>query len=269
MPLTKKTPVGDVVKDFYKSDAPQFKGKSKKKKREMAVAAALSKKDKKKMTKEELKELVKTTIDEITVVDRKTTPDEAAGIAKKEKKDLPTVKQAIATAKSTNQPISVAETSTPKYDDDPTLSKGQKNLPDALQKGIIDAAKKKGVKSEAITYMPDKDGEFKRTDTGRKDPTQASLDNLLQRLKDEEDLTEDIDIGHQDDEVGMLVADLYRINKYSGELCDMVKELGQLDGEIDFPHWWQAKVIKARDYMVGAKHYLDGELKTGQAFGND
>lgn len=41
--ITKKTPMGDVVKDFYKSDAPQFKGKSKAKKRQMAIAAKLSK----------------------------------------------------------------------------------------------------------------------------------------------------------------------------------------------------------------------------------
>ncbi len=40
--ITKDTPMGDVVKDFYKSDAPQFKGKSKAKKRQMAIAAKLS-----------------------------------------------------------------------------------------------------------------------------------------------------------------------------------------------------------------------------------
>ena len=34
--------MGDTIKDFYKSDAPQFKGKSKKKRREMAIAAKLS-----------------------------------------------------------------------------------------------------------------------------------------------------------------------------------------------------------------------------------
>jgi SOS response regulatory protein OraA/RecX len=33
--------VGEVVKDFYKSDAPQFKGKSKEKRRQMAIAAKL------------------------------------------------------------------------------------------------------------------------------------------------------------------------------------------------------------------------------------
>ena len=37
----KKMDMGDVIKDFYKSDAPQFKGKSKKKRREMAIAAKL------------------------------------------------------------------------------------------------------------------------------------------------------------------------------------------------------------------------------------
>ena len=38
----KKADMGDVVDDFYKSDAPQFKGKSKKKRQQMAVAAKLS-----------------------------------------------------------------------------------------------------------------------------------------------------------------------------------------------------------------------------------
>lgn len=36
-----KTDMGDVIKDFQKSDAPQFKGKSKEKKRQMAIAAKL------------------------------------------------------------------------------------------------------------------------------------------------------------------------------------------------------------------------------------
>ena len=40
---------GAYVKDFEKSKAPQFKGKSKKKKQQMAVAAYLSAEDKKKI----------------------------------------------------------------------------------------------------------------------------------------------------------------------------------------------------------------------------
>ena len=43
--ITKRTPMGAVIDDFYKSDAPQFKGKSKAKRREMAIAAKLSKMD--------------------------------------------------------------------------------------------------------------------------------------------------------------------------------------------------------------------------------
>ena len=39
--------VGDYIEDFKDSDAPQFKGKSKKKRREMAIAAALDAKDNK------------------------------------------------------------------------------------------------------------------------------------------------------------------------------------------------------------------------------
>jgi len=40
--LSKSDDMGDWVKDFYKSDAPQFKGKSKEKRRQMAIAAKLS-----------------------------------------------------------------------------------------------------------------------------------------------------------------------------------------------------------------------------------
>ena len=43
--ITKRTPMGDVIDDFYQSDAPQFKGKSKKKRRQMAIAAKLAKMD--------------------------------------------------------------------------------------------------------------------------------------------------------------------------------------------------------------------------------
>jgi tetratricopeptide (TPR) repeat protein len=75
--------------------------------------------------------------------------------------------------------------------------------------------------------------------------------------------TEDVDVGHVDDEPGMLKKDLYRIAKYAAELYKMMDKYDQ-GGEVDFPHWWQGKVIKARDYMVSAKHYLDGEEKVDQ-----
>jgi hypothetical protein len=61
----------------------------------------------------------------------------------------------------------------------------------------------------------------------------------------------------------MLKADLYRIGKYSMELYKMVDKFdnGQ---EVDFPHWWQSKIIKAKDMLISAKHYLDFEIKEPQ-----
>jgi len=75
------------------------------------------------------------------------------------------------------------------------------------------------------------------------------------------DLMEDLDLGHTDDEPHMLKADLYRIGKYAMELYSMLEPMDHSDEEFDFPHWWQAKIIKAKDALVSAKHYLDFELK--------
>ena len=43
--LDKDADVGDYIDDFVKSDAPQFKGKSKEKRKEMAIAAYYAKKE--------------------------------------------------------------------------------------------------------------------------------------------------------------------------------------------------------------------------------
>ena len=74
---------------------------------------------------------------------------------------------------------------------------------------------------------------------------------------------EDLDLGHQDNEPHMLKADLYRIGKYAMELYKMVDQFegGQ---EVDFPHWWQAKIIEAKNMLVSAKHYLDFETKESE-----
>jgi gas vesicle protein len=71
---------------------------------------------------------------------------------------------------------------------------------------------------------------------------------------------EDVDLGHQDDEPGMLRADLSVIERYAEELGEMMAEFDEMNAEIDLPHWWQSKIVKARDYMVSAKHYLRAEL---------
>ena len=100
-------------------------------------------------------------------------------------------------------------------------------------------------------------------DTG--DVTMDSVKQAIQQVKDKKSqgLEEDLDVGHQDNEPHMIKKDLYRIYKYAKELYEMVDKYDGL-GEVDFPHWWQSKIVKAKDYMVSTKHYLDGEEKIKQ-----
>ena len=72
---------------------------------------------------------------------------------------------------------------------------------------------------------------------------------------------EDMDIGHQDDEPDMLKQYAYDISVYAAKLYKQLNKYDQMEGEVDFPNWWQAKVIKARDYIAKAQHYLEFEEK--------
>lgn len=146
--LRKNSKIGDYIKDFYKSDAPQFKDKSKDERRKMAIAAYLN---------------------------------------EKKGKDL---------------------------DSD----------------GDIDSA----------DYLKARD---------------IAIKKAMQK--------EDIDLGHQDNEPGMLKSDLYHIGKYAMELYKIMDSL-EGKGEIDFPHWWQSKIIKSKSMLSSAKHYLEFELKEPQ-----
>jgi hypothetical protein len=75
------------------------------------------------------------------------------------------------------------------------------------------------------------------------------------------DIGEDLDLGHEDDEPHMLEKDLYHIGKYAMELYQTMDDLEKRNTEIDFPHWWQSKIIKAKEMISSAKHYLDFETK--------
>jgi hypothetical protein len=77
-------------------------------------------------------------------------------------------------------------------------------------------------------------------------------------------MSEDLDVGHEDNEPRMIKKELYRIAKYATELYRMVGEYDEMGGEVDFPSWLQAKITKAHDMMVSSKHYLDGEEKIDQ-----
>jgi len=79
-------------------------------------------------------------------------------------------------------------------------------------------------------------------------------------------MNEDIDLGHQDNEPHMIKAELYLIAKQATELYKMIDSVDNM-GEIDFPHWWQAKIVLAKNYLTGAKDYLDGALSIGNEDG--
>lgn len=70
-----------------------------------------------------------------------------------------------------------------------------------------------------------------------------------------------LSIGHVDDEAGMLKQTVYDIVKYGADLYKMLAYYESLNAHVDFPHWWQSKVVKARDYISMATHYLEYETK--------
>ena len=94
----------------------------------------------------------------------------------------------------------------------------------------------------------------------------VTLGKFVERLEEEgyeiEDgevyVNEDLDVGHVDDEPGMLKAELAR----AGKMIQMLyRAIDKYDGkgEVDFPQWWQSKIIKANDYLDSAFDYLDGK----------
>ena len=94
----------------------------------------------------------------------------------------------------------------------------------------------------------------------------VTLGGFVDRLEEEgyeiEDgvayVNEDLDVGHQDDEPGMLKKELARAGKMVQMLYRAIDKYDD-QGEVDFPQWWQSKIIKANDYLDSAFDYLDGE----------
>ena len=96
------------------------------------------------------------------------------------------------------------------------------------------------------------------------DAAMGAIDHIGEKFNVDLDfgrMNEDLDLGHEDNEPGMLKSDLYRIGKYAMDLYQMMDEFEAGSEEVDFPHWWQSKIINAKTALVGAKHYLDFEVK--------
>lgn len=91
--------------------------------------------------------------------------------------------------------------------------------------------------------------------------TQDAVYAIMEVLRSQgwKGLNEDLDLGHEDDEPGMLLSDIYGIMQSSKSLYELIS---QFEGhqEVDFPHWWQAKIVNAKANLSAARQYLDYEV---------
>ena len=91
-----------------------------------------------------------------------------------------------------------------------------------------------------------------------------NVDSISKKLiKHWRSMNEDLDIGHEDNEPQMLKAELAR----AGQMVQMLyKAIDKYDGqgEVDFPQWWQKKIIQANAMLDSAFDYIDGKEKVAQ-----
>ena len=88
------------------------------------------------------------------------------------------------------------------------------------------------------------------------------IDDAIEKLGGNP-MSEDLDIGHEDNEPQMLKAELAR----AGQMVQMLyKAIDKYDGqgEVDFPQWWQKKIIQANAMLDSAFDYIDGKEKVAQ-----
>jgi hypothetical protein len=93
---------------------------------------------------------------------------------------------------------------------------------------------------------------------------EMAIKKLENMLDGRDDMDEDLDVGHQDDEPNMLKKTMYRTAKMAAMIYKELDKFDQFPNEVDFPNWWQAKLIKANDYLNSAFDYLDGEQQTAK-----
>jgi hypothetical protein len=130
---------------------------------------------------------------------------------------------------------------------------GKLESPRDEYKGSVDRAIK-GVKEHGQYY--DRVSKV----IGDSSPINEECDDCERKMGD------DLDLGHQDNEPRMVKGELYQIAKQAIELYKMINAVDNM-GEVDFPHWSQAKVVLAKNYLTGAKDYLDSALAVGNEEG--
>jgi hypothetical protein len=103
----------------------------------------------------------------------------------------------------------------------------------------------------------DKRGSFIVLDNGES-YHEADVINISRKLG------EDIDVGHIDDEPGMLLQTAYETAIHAASIYKQLKHYQSLNQEIDFPNWWQSKVILGKDYISKADKWLEFATQEGE-----
>jgi hypothetical protein len=130
-----------------------------------------------------------------------------------------------------------------------TLVKKIKSSASALEEGA--STEEKRIAMRAIKSI----AKYRGVDTD-----EAKAD-LLRAVKELGNLEEDIDLGHEDNEPGMIKAELYQIGSCAMDLYKIMDNLEDTGKEIDLPSWWQSKITTAENNITSAKEYLEFELK--------
>jgi hypothetical protein len=127
-------------------------------------------------------------------------------------------------------------------------------LIDLLAEKKMTAGEKKE-KEKLVKGMKKSKGDF--TKRYGKDAESVMYATAIKRA-----MNEDLDVGHEDDEPKMLKSELARTAKMAAMLYKKIDAYDKIEGEVDFPQWWQSKIIKAKSYLQGAFDYLDGAEMT-------
>ena len=227
--LDKDADAGDYVKDFKKSDAPQFKGKSDKKKEKMAIAAYLD-------SKEEVE------LEEGGVPAR-------FGLSNSEKMKLAKDFDKLASANTTSPNEKIYYKDTAKY--------FMGNMPDKAFNDMMGGAPEHigGTIGRRTSAIIGKDKtkkvisvyreEFKEESCPKCDDDPCKCENIQES-------------GHTD------VASMKtQVQIAKDALEKMNTELGKLSDEEDLPTWWTNKVASAVGKLDGMADYIDAKHQQG------
>ena len=222
MPIRKNASMEKYIKDFEKSDAPQFKGKSKNKRVQMAVAAKLQSMGKKMGEGSELTKKKGTLCGRCGHVHVKGTPC----------------------------PRPFKEGVKPDYLDFDKDS----NKTEPMKKAVKDSKVKNEIVANVLGKL--KEAEVSPAEKAAKDAEVKALQARKKAIDDEltriqrTGLTEGM---HADYEGKMAKAQLISIVKNAKDLFDSMDDNTQLKS------WIQSKLSKAEDYISSVRTYLDGE----------